>query len=485
MNNKTIVKLALTTMAVTVPTVGSTGLVAAGGDKAASMAAAQAKKAQVSAAKAEKFMAKGEFSKALPFAEAAVAGDMHNTQYRVMLSRVYMAEGRFRSAERTLMDVMDLGQVDPRSVISLSLVRTAQGKTDSAISLVEAHRAILPASDYALALALAGDQKRAIDILVDAIRSDNANARTRQNLALAYALDNRWREAQVMAKQDMNAIAADKAIVEWAQYARPGAYETRVAGLLKVTPNRDDAGQPVRLALNGVSAEPVQVASADSVAPVTAIAAVDTNVELSAVEPAAEFTVAMPTEAPAAAPADAPVQMAAASGEIQFVSNPVMAQIIRGPRDTPLIKAEDGPIKGAAKLAVASTNELPKIVAQAKTRKLALADTAAPASAKSVGGSHLVQLGAFTTSASAQRAWGSLSAKHGVLKGTKSASSTVTVNGKQLVRLAASGFDSYGSANAACQQIKARGDSCIVRSIGGETPVRMAAYSKKRRIASR
>ena len=82
------------------------------------------------------------------------------------------------------MDVMELGQIDPRTVVSLALARIAQGNVDSAISLVEANRSIVPASDYGLTLALAGQSGRAVEVLSDAIRADNASARTRQNLAL-------------------------------------------------------------------------------------------------------------------------------------------------------------------------------------------------------------------------------------------------------------------------------------------------------------
>ena len=263
MNKNLLFKLAISTAFIAVPSVGCTqmGVSSASAAMSAEKAAEiQAKKAAAWAVKAEKLVAKGQYDKALTYAEAAVEGDMRHVGYRDLLARIYMQQGRFVAAERTLMDVMELGQVDPRTVVSLALARTAQGKTDSAISLVDAHRALLPASDYGLALALAGDQKRAIDVLVEAIRSDNASARTRQNLALAYAMDGRWREAQLMAGQDMAEPMVDKRLVQWAQYSRPGAYQVRVAGLLGVTPQAD-GGQPVRLALNAAPAGDVQMAS--------------------------------------------------------------------------------------------------------------------------------------------------------------------------------------------------------------------------------
>jgi D-alanyl-D-alanine carboxypeptidase len=439
MNSKLNFKLAISTAFIAVPTLGCTqmGVSSASANVAAD---AQAKKANTLAVNAEKLLAKGKSDKALTYAEAAVEADMDNVEYRSLLARVYMQQGRFVAAERTLMDVVELGQSDPRTVVSLALARIAQGKVESAISLIEANRAILPASDYGLALALAGDQKRAIEVLVDAIRSDNATARTRQNLALAYAFDGRWREAQVMASQDMTQTMVDQRIVEWAQYSRPGAYQVRVAGLLGVQPQAD-SGQPVRLALNSAVPADAQMAAA---APVeTSVAMAEPVTELAAVGPA-------------------PVDVAPVDQDVVAVASaPVPAPAF----EAPLIKAPETPAKAAVKMALADVE---------------------PAAAKPVGGTHLVQLGAFSSKANAQAAWSKYVGKFGVLNGFESASSSVTVNGKTLVRLAAMGFGNKASANAACQAIKAKGGDCIVRAVGASEapPVRMAAR-KPVKVASR
>jgi D-alanyl-D-alanine carboxypeptidase len=441
MNKKLIVKFAITAAFIAMPSVGMMQM-GVSNASAAMSPQASAKNALGWSKKAEKLLIKGKVDEAMGFAEAAVEADMRNLEYRGLLSRVYMRQGKFASAERTLMDVVELGQSDPRTVISLALARTAQGKVESAISLVEANRAILPASDYGLALALAGDQKRAIEVLTDAIRSDNSNARTRQNLALAFALDGRWREAQVMAAQDMPQTAVDHHIVKWASYARPGAYEVRVAGLLGVTAQAD-AGQPARLALNAMS-------TADD----TQMAAVSTPMEI-----------AVPYTAPAnelAAIGPAPVDIAPveAEADVAVAATPIF--------EAPLIKAPQGPAKAQI--------------------KLALADTAPAAAAKSASGTHLVQLGAFSSAAGAQKAWGQFKAKYGVLQGFESASSTVTINGKKLIRIAAMGFGNKTSAAAACNAIRAKGGACMVRSMGGDAPVRMALRKPVRkavRVASR
>ena len=445
MNKTLFFKLAISTAFIAVPSVGCTqmGVSSASANVSAEV---QAKKAFGWAQKSEKLLAKGQVDKALTYAEAAVEGDLRKVEYRALLARIYMQQGRFVAAERTLMDVVELGQADPRTIVSLALAKTAQGKVEAAISLVDAHRAILPASDYGLALALAGDNKRAVDVLVDAIRSNNATARTRQNLALAYALDNRWREAQVMASQDMPQTVVDQRIVQWAQFARPGAYEVRVAGLLGVKAQAD-SGQPVRLALN---AAPTNVQMASVAAPEPASFAIaDTVGELPAI---------------GAAPVDFGYN---AEEDVKVAIAPAF--------EAPLIKAPEGPSKAAETFEKAPV-------------KLALADTRPVNSAKPVAGTHLVQLGAYSSPGNAKNAWGKLQSKYGVLKGFDSASSSVTVNGKKLTRLAAMGFGNKASAAAACRAIKAKGGDCIVRSTSGESsPVQMAQVKPRKavRLAAR
>ena len=445
MNSKFVVKLALSTAFVAVPSVIGTTAGFGSTDKVSAKKAGP-EKAYAWAKKAEQAIAKGKTDRALTFAELAVEADMQNRDYRGLLARIYMSQGRFVAAERTLMDVMELGQVDPRTVISLSLSRIAQGNVDSAISLVEANRSIVPVSDYALTLALAGRAGDAIVILTDAIRTDNATARTRQNLALAYALDGRWREARVMASQDMAQTQVNERIAEWAQFARPEAYTMRVGGLLKVRPNMGDTGQPVRLALNSVA--PVGLAQVEIPAAPMEFAVPVPAVELAAVGPA---------------PVADSAGFAAVETEVKIAEAAPVAPVF----EAPLIKAAEGPAKTASAAPV----------------KLALADAPARKPA-AVSGTHLVQLGAFSSAANAQAAWNKLSKRYGVLNGFESASSTVTVNGKKLVRLAASGFGNASTAYAACQQIKSQGGVCLVRNSSGSSPVRLAQGSG-RRVAAR
>ena len=453
MNSKMILKLALSGVVVGVPTAGCANMNAFS-VKGISSVEKLAKQAEKNARKAEKHLAKGDLEKAVGYAESAVEGDLTNPEYRGILARVYMAQGKFKSAERTLTDVMELGVSDPRTVVSLALTRIAQGRTSSAISIIEANRSLISDSDYGLALALAGEEKRAVDVLTEAIRADGAGARTRQNLALAYAMDGRWREARIMASQDLAQDAVNEQISEWAHYARPGAYERRIAGLLNVTP-QVDAGQPVRLALANSATGFAKASPVPESSPVDLVPAAVR--ELAAVGPA---------------PIATSVGFAAAEKDVAVAPMPAM--------EAPLIKAPAGPVK-AAVASQPKPNAAPAPVPAAKPVnaapvKLALAEVEPrQSSPRSVSGTHIVQLGAFSSSEGAKEAWAKYTKSYAVLQGFNSASSTVTVGGKKLIRLAAMGFGNKSSADAACKSIQAKGGSCIVRSVGSTPPVRLAS----------
>ncbi|APG62805.1 hypothetical protein LPB140_08395 [Sphingorhabdus lutea] len=450
MKRNLILKLALSSVVVGMTTTGCASL---GFSTAHKVADRSEQNAAKNAEKAEKYLAKGKLDKALSYAEMAVEGQLSNVDYRMLLARTYMANGLYTSAERTLMDVMELGQVDPRTVISLALTRLAQNKADSAKSLLEAHRSIIPASDYGLALAIAGDSKKAVEILGQAIRADNSDARVRQNLALAYAMDGRWREARLMASQDLSQTAADQRIAEWAQIARPGAYSTRVASLLGVAP-REDSGQPVRLALQGA-----MVPANSAVAMNSPVKSYSQEGELAAVGPAVR---------------DASNLLPRA------MENDVRVSSVEIPESKPaMISAPSTPVKVAAVPVQKTTAPAVK----KEPVKLALADTTRNVG-RTANGGYMVQLGAFSSTNSANSAWSHYQAKYGVLKGFDPASSTINVKGKSLVRLAAIGFGNKKTADDVCATIKAKGGNCIVRQ-APQTAEKRFASNGGAKIAAR
>lgn len=434
------------------------------------------------AKKAEKALAKGDVDAAISYAERSVAGVGSDPETRALLGQAYLAAGRMASAERSFQDAMELGKSDARTILSLSLAQLGQGKADQAKALVINNRQHIPASDYGLALALNGDSKTAVEVLEQAIREDNVTGRTRQNLGLAYALDGRWKEAKLMAVQDVSPASVNERVMQWAQMARPGAYETRVATVLNVTPVSNDPGQPVRLALSPAQA-PVSVAASSEQDYGREVASFDRNEPLAAVGPA-------PT-------ASNDVDFLAAENNVKVANVDLPASDVAAKSSTtaPVIKAETKPARTAPppKFAVKSNMTAPVKTAAAEQvpaakpvmQRVSYQPAAKPAA--SVSGTHMVQLGAFSSPESAKRAWGILSSRNSDLKSFQYASSRINVKGKTLYRLAAIGFGNEQTAEAMCAGIKAKGSNCIVRQAPVSTqaaPIRMASKAPKK-LASR
>ena len=193
--------------------------------------------------------------------------------YRQLLGQSYLEAGRFASAGQAFSDTLTLEPANAHAALQLALAQTAQGDWVGARRTLAAHAQEIPASDLGLATALAGDPKTAIQILMPAARAPTADAKTRQNLALAFALAGDWRDARVIVVMDLSPAQVDERLGRWAAFVRPQAVSDQVAALLGVTPVRD-AGQPIALALN---AAPANVAVADA-APASAAAAVEPQV---------------------------------------------------------------------------------------------------------------------------------------------------------------------------------------------------------------
>lgn len=85
---------------------------------------------------------------------------------------------------------------------------------------------------------------------------------------------------------------------------------------------------------------------------------------------------------------------------------------------------------------------------------------ATPAPVAAASGSGMVQLGAFSSSASAQRAWTSLKGRFAYLEPVNSTVVTAEVNGRTVYRLQAAA----GSASAAqslCNRLRVAGENCM------------------------
>jgi Flp pilus assembly protein TadD len=407
--------------------------------------------AALSASQAEQALAGGKTSQAIVHGEAAVLAEPRVAAYRSTLASAYLDAGRFASAETTFKDAIELGDNSPRNALSLSLALSAQGKYPEAAALLNAWEGDIATADLGLALALAGQPERGVHLMSNAIRGGDNTAKMRQNLAYTYALAGRWREARLMASQDVPADKLNDRIAQWAQMATPEAWQHRVAALLQVPVGVGDAGQPVQLALaNNPSIEqlaaPTAVAIAEpaELAPL-AIAATPVPAELPAVaaaEPvaeapramrASEFAAAFTTPALATA-APAPVAQDAA----RFVQQPVV-------QPTPL------------RTAAVAGSPAPRAVA-ASAPVVTRAD-----------GTHLVQLGSFASEAGAKRAWSIYTRNYPELAGHEMVISEAVVRGKRYWRVSAAGFG-RSTASSMCGRVRAEGQGCFAYAEGRPLP---------------
>ncbi|MFT3968531.1 MAG: SPOR domain-containing protein, partial [Sphingobium sp.] len=213
----------------------------------------------------ERSLGARDFARALLDAERLVEAQPREASARTLLGRAYLANGRYASARTAFEDAMALGANDPRTIISLSLVRTAMGGPEGARALLSAHIDQLPASDYGLAMAMAGDANEGVRALLEAVRAPEADAQTRQNLAYALALGGQWGQARLVAGQDLSGNQLQQRINQWAASAQAGAYPERIASFLGVQPRADDGGLPGRLALS--NSEPTSMAAARPLEP--------------------------------------------------------------------------------------------------------------------------------------------------------------------------------------------------------------------------
>ena len=431
--------------AITPVSASSYGHETSGPQKAAAQAAQQA----------TKLLAKRKFDDAVEKAELAVASMPNVAEYRALLGQAYLSAGRFQSAETTLGDAVSLDPANARAGLNLALAQIANARNDRALATLDVYRDRLSDPDYGLAMALAGDLTRATSVLEAAVRAPEADARTRQNLALAYALSNRWREARVMAAQDLSGDALYGRMTEWAALAMPSSPSQQVAGLLKVKPVADP-GQPQQLALAGRPTTQVALVS-PAPAPVTSEAPAD----VSDAEPAPVFEVADAPSAPAvmaetaAVPTAIPVQAPAAS-------EPAVA------KPAPLIRAASTPVKQV--VVPASRSAQPK-----STNAFHPVES----------GTYVVQLGAYSSASRSEVAWRGAVGRYRDLGGYTAATARVQVNNATLYRLSVSGFTSRAAAGQVCARIKAAGGDCFVRAVAGDTPLQWASSGGGTRIASR
>jgi Flp pilus assembly protein TadD len=186
---------------------------------------------------------------AVSYAEKAVENTPNEASFRALLGSAYFAAGRFASAEAAFKDSLSIEANQPQVTLKVALAQIAQGKNAEAFATLESGRGVIDPADYGLALALAGRPSDAVAMLGAAARSQGADARVRQNLALSYALSGDWTSARTIAAQDVPADQLDGRMHQWLQLANPAKPGDQLAALIGVSPAAADPGEPTRLAL--------------------------------------------------------------------------------------------------------------------------------------------------------------------------------------------------------------------------------------------
>ena len=388
------------------------------------------------ATKAQLALNANDIESAISLAERAVERSPQDAGFRALLGNCYLAGGRFASAEAAYRDALSIYANQPQIVLKLALVQIALGKNDEAKLLLAESQGLVDPSDAGLALALAGDPQAAIAVLEPVARTVGADARTRQNLALAFAFAGDWNQAKTVAAQDVPADQLDARIQQWMTLATPARSSDQVAALIGIQPAAADPGQPVRLALN--KAEAVREAAAQPI--------VQPYVEPAApVELTSSATVDLP---PVAAP---PVVLANAAAPETV--KPTDIQLAS------LHEARPALSPAAARL----SDPMPAI------RK---ASAPRPAAGKSKS---VVQLGAYSSRERVAAAWSKVSGKHGKLKNYVPVTARFTGARGTVYRLSVRGFDNSKEAVGLCASLKRNGRECFVRAASGDAPVQFAS----------
>ena len=395
------------------------------------------------AMKAQNALAANDLPTALALGEAAVEYRPNDASFRALLGNIYLASGRYASAEQSYHDALTLAAPDPQVVLKYVLVQIGQGKSQDALAMLTEAQSLLDPADLGLALVLAGRASDAVAVLEPAARGRGADARLRQNLAFALALGGDWDQARTVAAQDLTGAQVEARMAEWLAMARPGQASAQVASFIGIQPVAD-SGQPVRLALSKVASPTRQAAvSAPLVAPPVAVEAA----------PAAPVVAAAPAVEEIAAP------------EVEFasVAPPMPVPLVEAPKPVARKTAARAPRPGLNPAAL-------KLTLPARELRHSAAVRNTGTRSRSV-----VQLGAYNSRNFIADAWNRASSRHAALRQFTPVTARFDGPRGTFYRLSVKGFANDRQAIDLCNSLKRAGASCFVRAAFNDAPVRLAS----------
>ena len=372
---------------------------------------------------AQKALDKHDSTTAVAHAEASVALAPQSFANRALLARSYLLAGRLTSARTTFEDALSLDPDDGRIALNLALCRIALGDWQSARQTLERYAQVIPVSDLGLAVALSGDPAGGVTILTQAARLPNANAKTRQNLALTLALAGQWNAARIVAAADMSPADVDSRLEQWAAFANPANAAEQVAALLGIHPT-SDPGQPAAIALNTAPSHGVEVVH-EALPPVT-------DAPRPPVEQAARDE---PTQTTPVVRTTFAAESAARFAEPDEVVQTVPVRMIRADQ-------------------AAATHARVAARASRKTKE-------------AVAGDWYVQIGAYDSPGVARDAWSRARRRFATFRQHVPNGMIFAANGTNFYRLSVGGF-ARRLAEATCLQYRRQGGSCFVRLDAGD-----------------
>jgi Flp pilus assembly protein TadD len=409
------------------------------------------------AMRAQAALVANDLTTALSLGEAAVEHRPKDATFRALLGNIYLASGRYASAERSYHDALTLAAPDPQVVLKYALVQLAQGKTEQAVAMLGEAQTLLDPADLGLALAIAGRANDAIAVLEPAARMRGADARTRQNLALAHALGGDWQSARIIAAQDLAADQVEARMAEWLTMARPGQASAQVAAFIGVQPVADP-GQPTRLALAKPANETRAAAVTVRLPPPAFVAP-----QPAPVAPAAPVAYAAPAE---------PIEQYA---EIVPPPMPPMPAATVEPQSKRLAEAPRAKPAAAAPRKIAAKAPRPALSPAAARLTHSLPELRRDASLRTGGNSRVVvQLGAFDKREFVAGAWNRAAGRHAALRNYTPVTARFDSGKGTFYRLSVKGFASDREAAQLCNALKRAGTSCFVRAAFNDAPVQLA-----------
>ena len=402
----------------------------------------------------------GHLDQAQATMEQAVGLSPRDAGYRLLLADIYLRQGRFESARATFADVLELDPSNNRAGLSFALTQIALGRPAAAVAQLEQMAPNASAADVGLALALAGQPQRAIEVLEPPpARTTRRRASAEPRPRLRHSGD--WRRARDR-RAGSFAADIDARMTQWA--ASPVRQRpTQVAGLLGVSPAAD-AGQPAALALaQPAAAAPegpaIQTAQADSVSDwgLAPTASTATPIQTASAEAASQVSNYY-TPTPDAAASEELAAPEAASAPDAPVPSPVEV------RQAVAVRSLTRPTSALVRTASVALPPAPIF------RRAPLAT----AQIRRGNSNYVVQLGAFISETNAERAWVNAQRRFG-LNSHAPLTANIDMNGRTLHRVAIAGFAGQADAQRLCGSIRAQGGVCFVRTQSGDASIRWAA----------